>query len=799
MTPINDNKIFFDWFDPADYESSRQKNEIQLRDFFRNITALLYPSKSLAELRIFEPGCGTGRLLNIWKQLGANVSGCDASQKMISYCNLVYQIKNVTCREIMDYTPSGKFDLVYTLLFLHLNKEWDKVVDHCFENILDKEGKLVLLYEDSPYFSLITGHHTRFFDIDNPEIPHPIMLFFKTFNNFLEENRIRSLKTNYPGPYLPHEWLSVLKSKDYSANFMPYSVTWPVDYSIDTLRNDLIKRLMSPYRDLTTPQIVDLTKALEEKDFFTLKNGTKWQLPHSLYGWVISTNGARTKLFGGCLNENDICKPVNILEEKMIISEKDFENTIVDGMNDILSQNDAVLFCSLSYFTRNKRYLGIWSRIPEAEISEWWKSAKDIEGYKSLTELMAVKGDVSPYPISIHVEGETLKGYSNKEEITIHDLFEKLGAGKRDAQDESIQQILKLFNLISTITCLDLAQIHGYAFTLPLHFHKNVSEKAEELSSSFLISSQALSDGQVAQIALCLTAVFMRKYISPSGMTGFPYMVCTIPSINDVSYEVANDIRNNVFSGEMHNYDQLLGLDSATTVMEKCKTYFKDTYEFKAILGASENNIIRALLLKAMSRRPLWTASQNRWHPLEWLYFLKNKLQIELTGSESFDKFQKALREKNATSLCQILNLWNTDGAHDGSPRVSATRLFKALELVVDSCKRKDIKYKFTLKEITDNDKRHLWLILNEDGKDIANWKAALISQIKQQHGYQSQGGDLQIFIDCLRTGRPEIVASARNFDRNICEYSSADFSSFSVVVLEDPDSNKIAFAFLLF
>ena len=798
MTPTDDSKprkIIFDWFDPSDYEKSRQKDEKQIKAFFKKIADMYFHGKSCNHLRVFEPGCGTGRLLKLWQELGVEVSGCDSSEKMISYCKNRNKIENVYCQDVISYSPEEKVDLVYSLLFLHLNEDWIDIIKHCFKNILKEDGKLILLYEESPYFSLVTGHSTRFFDAEASDVSHPIVVFFNVLNKYLNEKGLEILSRSYPGPYMPSKMILPLKSEGYSIRFIPYQVKWDVNYSIEILKRDLREHLMSPYKTLTTKHMAQLFEILgKNKD---LNADIRWVLPHILYAWCVQRNSNLGMLSSSPSTESDyICSPVNIREEMEVVSKKDLENVIEKNMAEILSKNSKLLYCSLSYFMTadNKRYLGIWSRIPETEIAEWWESAKSIKDYVSLTSLLALKGQVSPFSIHVYVRNNNIYGFYDGQEVDIKDLFIKLGADNKSNLDLCKDKIRDLYNLISILTGYRIDNIYGYGFTLPLHFHNPASERTEELASCFLLSSEPLSDGNVSQIAVCLTAIFMKKYISPTGITGFPYIVSTISSINAFTIEDAQTIRDTIFSGNMHNWDKLNNIEHAQRVMVLAKDNPKLSrlYEFKEILQI-DDVIMQALLLKAMSRRPLWSEkSEKKWHPLEWLYSIDKKLSLDLKGSPSFQEFKKAIIDKNRDKLSGLLKTWDSKGRHDASRRLKATELFKGIEMIYAECKGQDLNYTFYL---TENDKR-LWLIIKEESKKLLDWKDSFIRALSLENP-DSLGGDFKNLRDCLRYGNPIITRSKKIFDT--LTKQKENLSDFSVVVLANDSPKQITFAILLY
>jgi SAM-dependent methyltransferase len=79
--------------------------------------------------RVFEPACGTGRLLIKLAQAGYVVAGNDLNAKAAAYCNARLArhgfAKSVTVDDMSDFTVARKFDAAFNMInsFRHLSTE----------------------------------------------------------------------------------------------------------------------------------------------------------------------------------------------------------------------------------------------------------------------------------------------------------------------------------------------------------------------------------------------------------------------------------------------------------------------------------------------------------------------------------------------------------------------------------------------------------------------------------------------------------------------------------------------------
>ncbi len=101
--------------------------------------------------RIFEPACGTGRLLIKLAQAGYDVAGNDLNPKAVDYCNARLKrhrfSESVTVGDMSDFKVARKFDAGFNMInsFRHLPTE-EQAASHlqCMAKAIAKGGLYVL-------------------------------------------------------------------------------------------------------------------------------------------------------------------------------------------------------------------------------------------------------------------------------------------------------------------------------------------------------------------------------------------------------------------------------------------------------------------------------------------------------------------------------------------------------------------------------------------------------------------------------------------------------------------------------
>ncbi len=101
--------------------------------------------------RVFEPACGTGRLLIKLAQAGYEVGGNDLNEKAVAYCNDRFERhgfpRTVTVADMAEFKLKKKFDAAFNMInsFRHLPTE--KAAEshlNCVANSLNKGGLYLL-------------------------------------------------------------------------------------------------------------------------------------------------------------------------------------------------------------------------------------------------------------------------------------------------------------------------------------------------------------------------------------------------------------------------------------------------------------------------------------------------------------------------------------------------------------------------------------------------------------------------------------------------------------------------------
>jgi SAM-dependent methyltransferase len=100
---------------------------------------------------LFEPGCGTGRLLIQFAKAGYDVSGNDLNPKAIAYCNARLKrfgyAESAFVGDMSDFKLKKKVDVAYNLINTFRHVDTEKAAEahfHCMAESLVKGGLYIL-------------------------------------------------------------------------------------------------------------------------------------------------------------------------------------------------------------------------------------------------------------------------------------------------------------------------------------------------------------------------------------------------------------------------------------------------------------------------------------------------------------------------------------------------------------------------------------------------------------------------------------------------------------------------------
>lgn len=117
--------------------------------------------------RVFEPACGTGRLLYRLARLGYRVGGIDLNPKAVEYCNARFRRRgikaNVQCGDMCDFAVKQPFDAAFNTInsFRHLLSE-DAAIAHleCMARTVREGGIYALGIHLTPTRGDATDHES---------------------------------------------------------------------------------------------------------------------------------------------------------------------------------------------------------------------------------------------------------------------------------------------------------------------------------------------------------------------------------------------------------------------------------------------------------------------------------------------------------------------------------------------------------------------------------------------------------------------------------------------------------------
>ena len=123
--------------------------------------------KGKSPLRLFEPACGTGRLLYRFAKAGHEVSGLDLNERAVDFCNRRLEKygfpPSVFVADMSDFTVKKKVDAAFNTInsFRHLLSE-RQAVSHlrCVAAALKKGGIYILGLHLTPTKGRLTNHES---------------------------------------------------------------------------------------------------------------------------------------------------------------------------------------------------------------------------------------------------------------------------------------------------------------------------------------------------------------------------------------------------------------------------------------------------------------------------------------------------------------------------------------------------------------------------------------------------------------------------------------------------------------
>lgn len=231
---------------------------------------ILQADKKKGSIELLEPGCGSGRVLNILKEVnGILLFGLDKDEVLINEAKERFRDNHhvkVEKGDFLEYAFGGrKFDyIIFSQYFHHLKQ--GEVIRHVNKanDLLKTNGRLLFLFEDSPYYSFLLGY------APSTAHGHPLTDLHTQYGP-----TFKSIRSSY-GPYLPHEIVDLTEKQFYMAPVFWYS-TNPKD--VNWIKECEMKRA-SIFSKLNKEQLNTLNKSSLE-----------FKIPVQPYLFYSSSNG----------------------------------------------------------------------------------------------------------------------------------------------------------------------------------------------------------------------------------------------------------------------------------------------------------------------------------------------------------------------------------------------------------------------------------------------------------------------------------------------------------------------------
>ena len=107
---------------------------------------LHFATKDLKQFSFIDAGCGNGWVVrDVSKSVKCiNATGVDGSLEMIMKAKGVDRNNSYFCRDLLDWNPRGKVDLVHSMEVLYYFKNPLKLIKHIHNNWLKKKSRLIV-------------------------------------------------------------------------------------------------------------------------------------------------------------------------------------------------------------------------------------------------------------------------------------------------------------------------------------------------------------------------------------------------------------------------------------------------------------------------------------------------------------------------------------------------------------------------------------------------------------------------------------------------------------------------------
>ena len=107
---------------------------------------LHFATKDLKQFSFIDAGCGNGWVVrDVSKSVKCiNATGVDGSLEMIMKAKGVDRNNSYFCRDLLDWKPRGKVDLVHSMEVLYYFKNPLKLIKHIHNNWLKKKSRLIV-------------------------------------------------------------------------------------------------------------------------------------------------------------------------------------------------------------------------------------------------------------------------------------------------------------------------------------------------------------------------------------------------------------------------------------------------------------------------------------------------------------------------------------------------------------------------------------------------------------------------------------------------------------------------------
>lgn len=331
------------------YIKIRPVDEENLSNLFNNF---FNADEKENTIKILEPGCGPGRLLKVLANIpNLEPTGIDIRKDIVRIARNVLNNEkvNIIHGDFLKYDfEKTKYDYILFSHYLHLQNNADKHIKKA-KSLLKDNGRLLFLYEDCSYYSLLLGYPPALAE------HHP---FLQLFRSLQSDDSLKN-KFKPSGPYLPHEIMNYCLD---GFNLFPVFSSYRCKQEVD-------------WREECENKNASVFRSLSEEDLRKCKSlGESLSDAFQIQPYLFYTG---TKV--SCDPQFTTSKAKELLQDSKELNANQLFDYLQDCFSVLFKKYQSVFVSTWALHKsakEDKREVFFAGMIPKSELSNWYYSYK---------------------------------------------------------------------------------------------------------------------------------------------------------------------------------------------------------------------------------------------------------------------------------------------------------------------------------------------------------------------------------------------------------------------------------------